>query len=56
VKSRGSVLYFDLLHVPIFIQQNIQGAMDFCENGQNSLLAVAGNLFWLATRAAKELK
>ncbi len=26
-KSRRSVLYFDVLHVQIFIQQNIMGAM-----------------------------
>ncbi len=28
-KSRGPVLYFGALHVQIFIQQNILGAMKF---------------------------
>ncbi len=28
-ESRGSDLYFDVLHVQIFIQQNILGAMKF---------------------------
>ncbi len=28
-ESRGSVLYFDVLHVQMFIQLNILGAMNF---------------------------
>ncbi len=43
-ESRGSDLYFDVLHVQIFIQQNILGAMKFLWKSAKTL-AVAGNFF-----------
>ncbi len=43
-KRGGSLLYFDVLHVQIFIQQNILGAMKFYWKS-SKMLPVAGNFF-----------
>ncbi len=43
-KSRGAFLYFDVLHVRIFIQQNILGAMKYLWKS-SKMLKVAGNFF-----------